>query len=287
MQGSSYFSVSPCRYLPLQKQLNGSWDVALHFETIPFFFLSKEGSLISSMFSGGGGKEWDINLELDRKTNVLGYSTTKAWCPKVSRLQGHRREQLPWEVAEPSLCPSQSCLAKLLKTSETAFLSFDPGRGRECRNAFIAISNASAHEDKRRDGAVLPQRLRGAGRSAGAGRLSPPRRSAFCYGRGTAAQNRPLDFKERRCRCSISEVFSLCFHLHRQPRRFWPRRQKQEVFSGWKISSLQQWLTGCMSPCIHLMICPDLPALPRAPQIPGAGECHPPGQWQVTDATAR
>lgn len=163
MRGSSYFSASPCHYLPLQKQLNGSWDVALHFETIPFFFLSKEGSLISSMFSGGGGKERDINLELDRKTNVLGDSTTKAWRPKVSRLQGHRREQLPWEVTEPSLCPSQSCLAKPLKTSETAFPNFVPGRGRECRNAFIAISsqevaNASAHVDNRRDGAVLPQR---------------------------------------------------------------------------------------------------------------------------------
>lgn len=64
--------------LPLRRQLNGSWDLAPRFETATFFFLSKEGYLISSEFSGGGGKEWDVNLELDRKTNVLGYSTIKA-----------------------------------------------------------------------------------------------------------------------------------------------------------------------------------------------------------------
>lgn len=35
------------------------------------------------MFLVGGGKEQDVNSELDRKANVLGYSTTKALFPKA------------------------------------------------------------------------------------------------------------------------------------------------------------------------------------------------------------
>lgn len=58
-------------------QLNGSWDFGLHTENT-FFFLAEEGYLISSMFLVGGGKELDVNSELDRKANVLGYSTAKA-----------------------------------------------------------------------------------------------------------------------------------------------------------------------------------------------------------------
>lgn len=57
-------------------QLNGSWDFALHTENT-FFFLAGEGYLISSMFLVGGGNEQDVNSELDRKANVLGYSTAK------------------------------------------------------------------------------------------------------------------------------------------------------------------------------------------------------------------
>lgn len=83
MQGGNYCSGSLHQNLPLQRQLTGSWDLALHCETTAFFFLCKEGYLISSKFSGGGGKEWDVNLELDRKTNALGYSTIKACCPKA------------------------------------------------------------------------------------------------------------------------------------------------------------------------------------------------------------
>lgn len=51
-------------------------------------------------------------------------TTGKSSCPKVTKL---------------SFCPSQRCLAKLLETNNSTFLSFVLACGREYCNAFIAI----------------------------------------------------------------------------------------------------------------------------------------------------
>lgn len=81
--------------------------------------------------------------------------------------------------------------------------------------------------------------------------------------------------------------FFLCFHLHRQPHRFWQRRQKQEVFSGWKISSLQQrpsrGLPVVRHPAFTWWSARTSLLFPEHPRSPGAGECHPlgSGRWQT------
>lgn len=163
------------------------------------------------MFFGGGGKAWDVNIDIDRKRNVLGYSAAEAWSPKAVM------PPAPLQSSYPETW--QSCPARLLWQHFPKFCSWR----REYCNAFIAICcqqvpTASAW-------------------------------SALCLqakDKGAAAQSLMQDFKGRGCWCSICEVFfrhlgDLCCHLHRQPRHCWQRWQKQEVFSSWKISSLQQW----------------------------------------------
>lgn len=66
-----------------------------------------------------------LQLKLYSQRLLCLHSTTgDSSCPEVTKL---------------SLCPSQRCLAKLLETNNSTFLSFVLDCGREYYNAFIAV----------------------------------------------------------------------------------------------------------------------------------------------------
>lgn len=102
---------------------------------------------------------------------------------RLSRLQRHWREQLPWDVTRLSLCPSRSCLAKWLETYDSTFLIFLLDW--EYCNAFIAlccqqVPNAGAHVGQPEGQPSFSTASGRPGRFAEAGQLSPRQHSASC-----------------------------------------------------------------------------------------------------------